>query len=126
MKWDSKSKETLALRLRDLRREKELTQTQVAKSANISLPQYCRYESAQRIPRFDNLLKIAQVHEVSVDYLLGLTSAKHGDAELEYKINKKSNELMNMVEDLPAEKQKEFWNTLLEKFVEYNKNTPPK
>ena len=49
------------LNLRDKRKEKNLTQCQVAEQSNISLCFYCQIENQQRNPSVDVAKKIAKV-----------------------------------------------------------------
>lgn len=61
--------------LRLAREEKGLTKTAMAKAIGLSLPAYSNYESSIREPPIKNLKKIANVLNVSVDYLLGVNEA---------------------------------------------------
>lgn len=64
------------MRIRDLREDNDLRQTDIAKLVNITQPQYQRYESETTPIPVDVLVKLSQVYHVSVDYLLGLTDQK--------------------------------------------------
>ncbi len=66
----------LSERLHSLRKERMLTQTDAAKAAGISLKSYCRYESGERVPDADVLVRIADFYGVSADYLLGRTDER--------------------------------------------------
>ena len=66
----------LSERLRSLRKEQALTQTEAAKAAGISLKSYCWYESGERVPDADVLVRIADFYGVSADYLLGRTDER--------------------------------------------------
>lgn len=60
-------------RLRDLREDHDLSQTQVAELLRIQQTVYSRYErGAQTIP-LQHLVTLAQYYNVSTDYMLGLT-----------------------------------------------------
>ena len=59
-------------RIRDLREEKDLTQKQMAQMLNCSQQVYSNYELGQRDIPTDILIKLAQFHEVTTDYILGL------------------------------------------------------
>lgn len=59
-----------AERLKELRKEKGLTQQKVADSLNISQPNYRRWESGERRPSVETLVMLADYFEVSIDYLL--------------------------------------------------------
>ncbi len=53
------------------RKINQLTQRQVADYLGISQPSYIRYENGQSEPTLANLVKLAELFDVSVDYLLG-------------------------------------------------------
>lgn len=57
----------------DLRKQLGLTQKQVAEKLGITQPSYIRYEIGNSEPTLENLVKLADIFEVSVDYLLGRT-----------------------------------------------------
>ncbi|WP_302546305.1 helix-turn-helix domain-containing protein [Streptococcus vestibularis] len=58
-------------RLKDLRKQTGLTQVDVAEKLGISQPAYASWERGVKKPTQDNLVKIAQILNVSVDYLVG-------------------------------------------------------
>ena len=62
-----------AQRLKELRIENNLTQTQVAVKLGIRQQSYARYENGEGEPSLDTLVAIAKQYNVTVDYLLGLT-----------------------------------------------------
>ena len=61
-------------RLLEQRKINNMTQTEVAAYLKISQPSYIRYENGSAEPSYDNLVKIADLFDVSVDYLLGRTT----------------------------------------------------
>ncbi|MDR3208063.1 MAG: helix-turn-helix domain-containing protein [Oscillospiraceae bacterium] len=61
----------MELRLLALRREKQMTQDDVAKRLNISRQAYALYETNQRHMNYDSLRMLAELFAVSIDYLLG-------------------------------------------------------
>ena len=61
-------------RIRDLREDKDITQKQMATILNCSQQVYSNYELGQRDIPTDVLIKISTFHNVSIDYLLGLTN----------------------------------------------------
>lgn len=61
----------LAERMRELRKERNLRQEQVAVALDIGISTYCRYEQGKREPTATFLDKLADYYGVSVDYLLG-------------------------------------------------------
>ncbi len=59
-------------RLKDLREDKELTQTDIAKLLETTRQQVGKWESGVQMMGVDKYIKLAQFYNVSVDYLLGL------------------------------------------------------
>ena len=58
-------------RLLEQRRLYGYTQRQMAEKLNVSQPSYVRYENGTSEPTQENLVKIADLFDVSVDYLWG-------------------------------------------------------
>lgn len=58
-------------RLKEQRKLYDLTQRDMAEKLGISQPSYIRYEKGGAEPSQENLVKIADIFDVSVDYLLG-------------------------------------------------------
>ncbi len=58
-------------RLIEQRKLNNLTQCQVAKHLNIAQPSYIRYENGSSEPSIDTLIKLANLFDVSIDYLVG-------------------------------------------------------
>lgn len=69
-------KEILAERLKQCRKDKGLTQWQVAIYSDITENTYQNYESMRREPKLEILLRIAVCLDVSLDYLVGRTDVK--------------------------------------------------
>ena len=60
-------------RIRDMRTDRGLTQSQIAKLLHVSQNTYSQYEiGTTRFP-LDVVIKLAEYYGVSVDYLVGLT-----------------------------------------------------
>lgn len=59
-------------RIRDLREDKDLSQTQLAEILNISQSTYSRYESGYLDVPSEVLISLSRFYNVSVDYILGL------------------------------------------------------
>lgn len=66
-------KSALASRLRMLRRERKLTQLQVARMMQISNSALSQYESSKRLPDYNLLCRLAELYNVTTDFMLGLT-----------------------------------------------------
>ena len=63
----------LANKLVQLRAEQHLLQKDIATRLGISLRSYQRYEEGERKPDADILSCLADIFDVSVDYILGRT-----------------------------------------------------
>jgi transcriptional regulator with XRE-family HTH domain len=59
-------------RIRNLREDKDMTQTEIAKILNCSQRIYSNYERGEVDIPTVILIKLAKFHNVSTDYLLGL------------------------------------------------------
>ncbi len=60
-------------RLKDLREDHDLKQSEIAEFLGIQQTVYSRYERGfQNIP-LEHLIKLAKMYKVSTDYILGLT-----------------------------------------------------
>ena len=57
-------------RLREVRMQKGLTQQKMADKLDISLNAYQKYEQAERSPSLECLVAIADIFDVSLDYLM--------------------------------------------------------
>lgn len=60
-------------RIRDLREDHDFTQREIAERLDMYQPQYFRYEQGYRDIPTDILIRLADIYQVSVDYLLGIT-----------------------------------------------------
>ncbi|MDG3132744.1 helix-turn-helix domain-containing protein [Streptococcus suis] len=70
-------------RLKDLRKQAGLTQVDVAGKLGISQQAYASWERGAKKPTQENLVKIAQILNVSVDYLVGNSDVENTNKELE-------------------------------------------
>ena len=64
------------IRIRNLREDLDMTQTQIAKILNCSQRVYSNYERGEVDIPTETLIKLATFHKVSVDYILGRTEKK--------------------------------------------------
>lgn len=61
----------LAKRIKELRKEKDLTQEDLGKLINVTKVSICCYENGTRIPTLETMVALADIFEVSLDNLLG-------------------------------------------------------
>ena len=63
-------------RIRDLREDRDLNQTQVAQVLGMSQTGYSKYETGENDIPTTALIKLARFYNTSIDYLLGETDCK--------------------------------------------------
>lgn len=63
-------------RIRQLREDKDLSQTYIAKILNVNQRTYSRYETGEHAIPLETLCILADLHNVSVDFLLNRTDVK--------------------------------------------------
>lgn len=64
------------MRIRDMREDADLTQSELAKRLFIRQSTYSQYENGSRQIPLPVLIALAQIYNTSTDYLLGLTDEK--------------------------------------------------
>ena len=103
----------LGKRIADLRKNAELSQTELAKKIDISYTQMSRYEIKGVQPPADVLKKLADVFGVSIDYMVS------GNSEEKAKATLKDTKLLSMfkaVENMD-EKDKGIVSELIDAFI---------
>ena len=60
-------------RIRALREDADLNQTQIAKMFNVGQKTVSNWESGRNEPPYDILIKYSLYFDVSIDYILGVT-----------------------------------------------------
>ncbi len=61
------------MKLREIRKSRNISQLKLAMDLNMSQNTISRYETGEREPGINELIKIADYFHVSIDYLLGRT-----------------------------------------------------
>lgn len=102
---------TFPIRLKELRKKKELTQAELSKLLNCSLSKIAMLETSKREPVKEDLLRISEFFNVSVDYLLGKTSIEN------YITTDEISKIIKSYESLPKEAQ-EHINSYIEFLVD--------
>jgi transcriptional regulator with XRE-family HTH domain len=104
-------------RLKELRKEKGVIQSDVAESLGVDRSTYGKYETGDSIPDIDKLMWLAVYFGVSVDYLLGRSdtrlSAQAPSAKEQAAKISSANKIANVLSDNPD--LLSFWNTLQER-----------
>lgn len=63
----------IAARLKEARKQKGLMQKEVAEHIQMAAHSYQQYEGGQRRPDYETLVALADLFDVTTDYLLGRT-----------------------------------------------------
>lgn len=61
-------------RIKDVREDSDMKQSELAKELGLSQPSYSRYERGEIEFPFHLIIEIAKYYNVSIDYLAGLTT----------------------------------------------------
>lgn len=64
-------------RIRELRKEDDLSREDLAQKLNLSYSAIAKYESGYRVPDDDTKRNISKYFNVSLDYLMGLSDIKN-------------------------------------------------
>ena len=103
-----------AERLKELRKQAHLTQVELAKRLGIGQSSYADWERGKKKPTQENLVKIAQILDVSIDYLVGNSEEKSDELdniELLFRMNSR----------VLTEEEKETFKKELIEFMEERK-----
>ena len=101
-------------RLKELRKQAHLTQVELASKLGIVQSSYADWERGKKKPTQENLVKIAQILNVSVDYLVGNSEEKADELdniELLFRMNSEG----------LTEEEKEIFKKELIEFMEERK-----
>ena len=58
-------------RVKELRMKKGLSQQELGNNIGVTKVSICGYENGTRVPTIDNLIKLSDALDVTIDYLLG-------------------------------------------------------
>lgn len=64
------------MRLRDLREDADITQATLAKHLHVKQNTYSQYENGQRQIPLEILIRLAELYDTSIDYIVGLTEVR--------------------------------------------------
>ena len=89
---------TLENRLKELRKENGYTQEDIAKKLGLTKSAYGYYEQGKTVPDAHTLSKLANIFNVSVDYLLGRTDIKSDIKNNKLNIDEKEKDVEELLE----------------------------
>ena len=73
-------------RLKEIRKDRDINQKQVAKYLKITQQQYSLYESGERELPIRLLIELSKYYQLSTDYILGLSNNER-EKSINYQIN---------------------------------------
>ena len=107
-----------SLRLQSLRKEKGLTQKQLAERLNTSISSIISYENAQRFPSTAVIGLLLRFFNVSKEYLLGETDERGDDPEIMEAVREslpaQISGLNDVLKGCPAQEQKLTFDILVQ------------
>ena len=65
------------VRLAELRKQRKLTQAEVAKKLDVNKATISAYERNTTMPSVETLMALARIYNASIDYMLGLSKRTH-------------------------------------------------
>lgn len=92
-----------SIKLKDLRKRKNITQKMLADRLGLASSAICSYESGTRYPSYETLIKIAGIFKVSTDYLLGIDNRKYIDIT---ELSEKNTEIVSSLVEALREKNR--------------------
>ncbi|WP_144519293.1 helix-turn-helix domain-containing protein [Bacillus thuringiensis] len=107
-------------RLRICRERKGFTQIFIAEKLSVNKATLSSYESGRRKPDYETLTKLADIYEVSIDYLLGRSIHQKLSFEENEEIHAETNEWMTLINQL-SEDNKKLFKTTIQNFVSKDK-----
>lgn len=102
---------TFGDRLKQLRNEKNITQSEIANVLNVSRATIAGYETKGKQPDFEKLKRLSTYFNVSIDYLLCNTDIKnpyHSDKKSEKDLNPETAKLLKKISSLSEESKKDL------------------
>lgn len=108
-------------RLRDLREDADLKQSEVAQIIQTTANYYGEYESGKRDIPTERMIKLAQFYKVSMDYITGITNDKGG----KHQNSEEEQHILNMYNNL-TERNKGKAELFIEQLTENQKEQESK
>ena len=93
-------------KLKELRKERGLTQKNLALLLDISPTGYAGYEQGYRAPDIETLIKLSHIFEVSVDYIIGTTDDFGNITVNANTLRREEENIIRIYRTLPAELQR--------------------
>ena len=98
-------------RLKELRKDNNLTQKELGQKLNLTKSTICSYEKGTRMAPIETLIDLATFFKVDLDYLIGTENYIVSDNDEEYGI-RMSNEEINLIKEL--RKYQELYKNMID------------
>ncbi len=108
---------SLSIRLKTLRQQHKMKQKDVAKAINVSRTTISGYETKDRQPSHEKLNALANLFNVSIDYLLGVTDDDTESSSTPSNVDK---QIYALYRDLSYASKEELLNYA--KYLKYREN----
>lgn len=108
----------LPIRLKEAREKKGLKQIEAAKKLGISNGTLSGYERNYRDPDTDILNKMANLYDVTVDWLMGRSNDPRLTAEQDKKYDKETEKLLEKLNKIPEKDREDIIKQAID-FVEF-------
>lgn len=108
-------------RIKQLREEKNITQQELADKINGAKSTIAMYEKGTRKPSMQILIKLSDIFDCSIDYLLGKSDVRKPEIQNEDLLDLAKVGFTKENYNPPSDKQKEQIRTILETILEDNK-----
>ena len=86
-------------RIKELRTERRMTQTEFAERLGVTKSSISSYENGSRLPSYDVLLKMSRIFKVSPDVLLGQVDKNHATLDISGLTNEQVIVLKDLIEN---------------------------
>lgn len=113
-------------RLRSLRAENRLIQSDLAKMLEVTEATISYYESGRNEPNIGIVKRLANHFKVSSDYMIGLSDYRRIEVPENYLEESLASVLRYKIRDLPPEYQREIAEFIEFKIMQYNKRRSEK
>ncbi len=95
------------LKIKEIRKETNYTQKDLANFLNKSITTICDWERGRTEPSTDDLIQLAKFFKCSVDYLLGIEN-EEGIVVIKNELNEDENYFIDLIRRLNSEKKQEL------------------
>lgn len=103
---------TIGKNIHNLRKEKQMSQAQLAEALSVATNTISMYEREQRVPDYDKISDLCKLFDVSSDYIIGVSKIKKPASITSFNDIEKA--IIEAYRNLPAESKEVYENFLTE------------